>query len=206
MQYQCRLDFTHPDERILHEKSFSPKKTTTPSPHALATILDQGGDGKVLEEVPNIEKTGEVEYRVEVHKHNQPPREKFQSPFSRWKVTQATLSFAVNSSMANKVITTLTSMGIVNARIEVAKWSDKRFYTLANFVEACEANNLIKAWDEDQINAFLDVLHQKFYSASTLDSQWNAFKKVGHLINRNPTPEQELEFGLNKTRHTRAWR
>ena len=164
----------------------------------MATILDQGGDGKVLEEVSGVGKTREVDSRAKVHKDDQPPREHFQSPFSRKKVTQATLSFAVNSSMAKKVIATLTSMGVVNARIEVAKWSDKRFYALANFTEACEDNNLKKAWGNDQINAFLDVLHQKFYSASTLDSQWNAFKKVGHLINKNPTPEQELEFGLVK--------
>ena len=164
----------------------------------MATSLDQKGDGKILTELPNLDKTEMGGHRVKDQNHHQTSREQFQSPFTRRKVTQETLSFPVNGNMASKVITTLTSMGVVNARIVVANWSDKRFYALANFAEACEDKNLTKTWGEDQINAFLDILHQKFYSASTLDSQWNSFKKVGHLLNKNPTPEQELEFGLVK--------
>ena len=52
-------------------------------------------------------------------------------------------------------------------------------------------------WADDQISAFLDLLHQKYY-AVTLDVQWNALKKVRYEIGKTATIQTELEFTLVK--------
>ena len=116
----------------------------------MATSLDHRGDEKVLTDKPHKNgnpeggTTEKTNHPRTAHNNHQPHGNHFQHPFSRRKVTQATLAFPMNNNIAFKVISTLTSMGVSNTRIAVAKWSDKRFYALANFAEACEDKHLPK--------------------------------------------------------------
>ena len=88
----------------------------------------------------------------------------------------------VNDKLVQLVHETLTNLGIKRAWEYTARWSAYRFYTLANFAQGCDERDLPIKWGDQQISALLDHLHQKFYVASNLDGQWNAFKKVGHDI------------------------
>ena len=48
--------------------------------------------------------------------------------------------YAVNEKLAHIVIATLDSMGVKNSCANVATWSSRKFYAIANFREACEEN------------------------------------------------------------------
>ena len=104
----------------------------------------------------------------------------------------------VNNVLVKMVHEMLTSLGVKNPDDTTAKWSGHHFYALANFSQVCADVELPAKWADDQISAFLDLLHQKYYAAATLDAQWNALKKVGHEIGKTATIQQELEFTLVK--------
>ena len=93
----------------------------------------------------------------------------------------------LNDKLVQLVHDTLTSLSIKKAPEYMARWSAHRFYALANFAQGCDEGDLPIKWGDQQISAFLDLLHQKFYVASNLDGQWNALKKVGHDIRRTAT-------------------
>ena len=120
------------------------------------------------------------------------------TPTKRRRTTDVEHVFPVPPDKAQGVMDTLKSMGIKNPGNLVFKWSEKRFHALMNFAEACEDNNLPKKWGNKQLDAFLDALHQKYYIASTLDSQWNTIKKVGYELNKEVCVEHELDFALVK--------
>ena len=63
-------------------------------------------------------------------------------------------------------------------------------------MQACAESNLEPRWDDGQISSFLDLLHKQYYSVLTLDSYWNAFIKIGHILGKKLTEKQKNDFDL----------
>ena len=109
-----------------------------------------------------------------------------------------TSNLPVNSHLAVRVRDTLRIMGVRNTDREIRRWSTKCFHSITLFIQACHKQNLNSCWGCKQKAAYLDLLHQIYYSTSTLDAYWNLFKKVGHLIGASMTTQGEIDFVLVK--------
>ena len=104
------------------------------------------------------------------------------------------LHLVTNSPMALIMVEVMNMLGMTNLGVEIAMWLSHIFNGLANLWEACDRNELKLEWEHDQITVWLDLMHDKFYSGSTLDSQWSGLKRVGKLIGKKTTKIQELHF------------
>ena len=100
----------------------------------------------------------------------------------------------MNKKLAEITISALGKLGIISPTSYVGTWSTKRFHAIANFIEACEDYKLPCEWGDDQISAFLDRLDDKYYSVSTLDSQWNAIQQIGLDLGHPMSQDMKLEY------------
>ena len=96
--------------------------------------------------------------------------------------------YPVNNHIVEIVLETLMGIGIKDPDGFVAEWSSHRFYGIANFWEACQEYNQEYRLGSNQIVAYLNLLNDKFYSVTTLQSNWSTLKIVA----------KEIGFKINK--------
>ena len=102
--------------------------------------------------------------------------------------------YPVNPELAEMVIDGLTEMEVNKPKEVVAEWSPYRFQGMANFIGASEWLGLPVYYGEVQINAFLNYIHEKNYTTTTISSHFATIKLVGHLLGRKPSPKNMIKY------------
>ena len=96
--------------------------------------------------------------------------------------------YPVNMQIVEIVLETLNAIGIKDPEEFATEWSSHHFYSIANFWEACQEYNQDYHLGNNQIVAYLNLLNDKFYSITTLQSNWSTLKliakDVGFKINK----------------------
>ena len=102
--------------------------------------------------------------------------------------------YPVNQHIVEIVIETLTAMGIQDPEELIAEWSSHHFHSMANFWEACQEYNQEYKLGNNQITAYLNLLNDKFYSVTMLQSNWSTLKLVAKELGKKITKRQEQNF------------
>ena len=105
-----------------------------------------------------------------------------QGPFVR--LPEDKITFSVNNTLAYQVIETSTNLGIPNALDFVSTWTDKKFYSVSLYSQACALQNLMEKWEDPQIETFLGLLNMKNYARGSLDSYWNTVNKIAITLGK----------------------
>lgn len=76
----------------------------------------------------------------------------------------------------------------------VAKWSNKRFYTISLFSQACQLKKWVEKWDDPQIDAYLDLLNTKYYAGGSLDAFRSTFTALGKSLGKTVPKKLQSKF------------
>ena len=84
----------------------------------------------------------------------------------------------VDEAVYSSTLKGLAKVGIKNPKSYTAMWGQKKFGAFKNFQAMCTLDGVEEGFTPDTIRAYLNYLHEKFYSAGYLSAQWNLFKKI----------------------------
>ena len=104
--------------------------------------------------------------------------------------------YPVNQQIVDIVVEMLTGMGVQDPEELIMEWSSHHFYRIANFWEACQEYNLSYKLAKNQITVYLNLLNDKFYSVTTLQSNWSTLKLVARKLGIKITRRQEQSFRI----------
>ena len=148
----------------------------------MATDLDSGSDDEISkvnydtqEDLPQDDpETLDIDEQIEIYfQHNK---------------------YKVNSELAELVIEALEEMGVLAPRTLAATWSPYRFQGMANYIEACDRENLPLKYGEEQINAFLNYIHEKHYAVTTLSSHFCTIQLIGKELDMKPSTRNLIKY------------
>ena len=98
------------------------------------------------------------------------------------------------SIMTVNTLETLKKLSVPDPKEVALQWTAHHFYAVANFWEACGMFDLPKEWGNNQILAFIELLDRKYYSISTLESNWCSLKHISTLIDQKVSIREEIKY------------